>query len=476
MAAVTLFPAVTADQPGGLHLVLGLGDSSVQDFAFNLVLFIPIGITATLAVIRDRCLSLRLASGIVASAACLSYGLEAGQTLLPGRFPSLVDVGANTLGAIVGIGALQLWRTGRTFLLLASTVTFAVVISLLLVRAVRLNWNVDNPLMVGNEQTGDRPWIGRVWYVALLDTAVSTDELRDIMSPQQTGGSIPELPTGELIAAYDLTASGSCRDATQNLAALVWNDGRACVGDEEGARVGHDQWLRTAGSVAPLTERVRRTGQFTLLVRMASSSGRQVGPARIVSISASPDLRNMTLGQDNTDLVVRIRTPLTGLNGIRVPLVGTDAVMPGRVQLVAVTYDGSHLSLFVDGPEPAATVEFGPGLALAAQIVPGHMLPTMVRIMPIEKVYAVLVFAVLGSIAAWLLSQRGALLPSRDWLFLAVLVSTPLVLEALLHLMSGARLDWSRVALGLTSLLGAGAVFRLPWLRTRTAALQLNES
>lgn len=459
VVAVTLFPAVTAMPGGELNLIIGFGDSSPEDFAFNLILFVPLGVTAAATARTGG--SDRRWIGIVAGAALLSYMLEVMQTLLPGRFPSLLDVAANTVGATAGIGGFQLWRAGRTVFLLVSAVALAFVMSLLLARAARLNWNSEYPLVLGNEQTGDRPWMGRLWYVALLDKAASAADLHDIMTQPATAKSaLSRAGTGRVLALYDFTASEGCRDITQHLGALISSDGRRCVADGKGIRVGQDRWLRVSGSAASVSTSIRRTRQFTLVVRMASSSAHQVGPARIVTISASPDLRNLTLAQDNTDFVVRVRTPLTGVNGIRVPLIGSDEVIPGRAQVVAVTYDGARLSLFVDGLQPAAAVDFGPGLALAAQVVPANVFSNVVRLVPIEKIYALLVFATLGSTAAWLLSQRGTFLVGGHPLLFTGLLSTPLALEMLLHVVGGGRLDWARVALGVAALLAAVGAYR----------------
>jgi hypothetical protein len=466
VATATLFPVVTASRGGELHLVVGVGNSSLEDFIFNLLLFVPLGVSAA-ATFPIRISARARSIGIVVGAAAFSYVLEVTQTLLPGRFPSLLDVAANTLGAIAGIAGFHLWRAGRSGLLLASTVAAVFVMSLLLVQAARLNWNADYPLVIGNEQTGDRPWTGRLWYVAIMDRAMLGDDLGRLMTgPPTVQLAKSGAGRGKLLALYDWTAPSGCVDVTRHLGALISSDASPCAADGDGIRVGGDRWLRAAGSAASVSTAIRDTGQFTLVARIASSSAHQEGPARIVSISASPDLRNLTLAQDNTDLVVRVRTPLTGVNGVRVPLIATDVVVPGRAQVVAVTYDGSRLSLFVDRAEPVSVVEFGPGLALAAQIVPPNVFSKVVRVVPIEKVYAWIVFCGLGFTAAWLLSDRsGAPLSGHYPLLLAGLVSTPLVLEMLLHLTTGGRLDWARVALGVTSLLAAAAGFRFAFRR-----------
>ena len=55
--------------------------------------------------------------------------------------------------------------------------------------------------------------------------------------------------------------------------------------------------------------------QFTVMATVATNKTVQYGPARIISLSADPGHRNFTLGQEDDNLIFRIRTPFTGNNG-----------------------------------------------------------------------------------------------------------------------------------------------------------------
>jgi hypothetical protein len=65
------------------------------------------------------------------------------------------------------------------------------------------------------------------------------------------------------------------------------------------------QWL--ASAVA--------THHLDVVLRVRPASSQQYGPARIMTISFDRRLRNLTVGQDGADLIVRLRTPRTDLNG-----------------------------------------------------------------------------------------------------------------------------------------------------------------
>lgn len=88
-----------------------------------------------------------------------------------------------------------------------------------------------------------------------------------------------------------------------------------------------------------------RSHEFQVRLRVRSYSTAQSGPARIFTVSANPSLRNLTIGQEGLDLVVRLRTPDSTLNGtppLTIPRFFSDSgwrdlelrVEPGRLTLL----------------------------------------------------------------------------------------------------------------------------------------------
>ncbi len=80
-------------------------------------------------------------------------------------------------------------------------------------------------------------------------------------------------------------------------------------------------------------------------LEFAASSSLQSGPARIFSISKDKDFRNLTFGQEGSDLIIRVRRPSSNLNGIPsyvVPGVFENGgwhrvafkIRPGRIHIV----------------------------------------------------------------------------------------------------------------------------------------------
>lgn len=74
----------------------------------------------------------------------------------------------------------------------------------------------------------------------------------------------------------------------------------------------------------------------------------QKGPARIITFSSSAGSRNFTLGQEGDRLILRLRTPQTGENGVS-PEIELCRLAAGKPQHVAVTYTPGRLVCYLEG-------------------------------------------------------------------------------------------------------------------------------
>ena len=72
-----------------------------------------------------------------------------------------------------------------------------------------------------------------------------------------------------------------------------------------------------AGPPHDWLEAARAAETLALSVLVRSRSAVQSGPARILTMSWDTHMRNLTLAQENGDLVLRLRTQETDLNGLR---------------------------------------------------------------------------------------------------------------------------------------------------------------
>jgi hypothetical protein len=88
---------------------------------------------------------------------------------------------------------------------------------------------------------------------------------------------------------------------------------------------------------------------LTLEIWAATETVQQGGPARIVSYSIDKAFRNFTLGQERENLIVRLRTVNTDLNGTKHALIVEDVFHSDVPQHIAVTYDFSEQNVYVNG-------------------------------------------------------------------------------------------------------------------------------
>jgi len=109
---------------------------------------------------------------------------------------------------------------------------------------------------------------------------------------------------------------------------------------------------------ASLITAIQQVGQLTIEAWLSSARVEQTGPARIVSISRDTDSRNVTLSQDQSQFILRLRTSATDQQGwpeLRTP---EGTVVPGQLQHVVVTFDGQQAVFYVDGEHVSNTSHF----------------------------------------------------------------------------------------------------------------------
>lgn len=140
---------------------------------------------------------------------------------------------------------------------------------------------------------------------------------------------------------------------------LSWRAGEPANGLQArgAASVAKDGSLELSGGSFELTglaERLlaacRTSHALTVDVEFTAADTQQGGPARIVSFSVDPYRRNFTLGQERDRLVLRLRTPETGDNGMN-PETTLGTVVAGRRHHVTVRYVPGRLTCQMDGEE-----------------------------------------------------------------------------------------------------------------------------
>ena len=352
------------------------GPLSLRDVPLNVLLFVPLGfglggVLAARAATTDyrpqttnngRPSSVVRgpwsAPGLRVLLICLalSAALEATQLFLPEHVPSAADVIANGVGAMVGYGLYRAWDMGfgaavqryatarNLWLGLNIYALSAALLTGYLYRSARLsNWDTSFPLVVGNEAVGRREWSGRIEW---LSFTWPVDDSYAVSGEYQFTGEAPF----ELQARPEVT-----------LPPLVWREGPATEQGGQEVVIGPGEWLATEAAFSPFSGGARQENEFSIEFKAASADPTQRGPARIISLSADAERRNVTIGQERDALIIRLRTPAGGENGQKPELLVPGVFADGRQRQILVEYNAPQMWVTVDGQEYALSL--APGAA-----------------------------------------------------------------------------------------------------------------
>lgn len=448
----------------------GAGDA-VRDVVVNVLLFVPFGVGMA-ATSRNR---LRVTGRVVltvGTAAVLSLGVESLQMYLPSRDPSLRDVAANVAGAALGgllllgreaqvsaicgaVAALwwRLWLIDRPGRLLFIYLLGALLAAGSLQASTRLsNWSLAFPLLIGNEATGDRPWAGWIRELEISDKALSHRQ-----AAAAVGTRLDQLLPGSVVLSQHFPDSELQPAAMA--AGFAWQGPRRQLPapvSTPGLFVSRTRWLRSDEAGRLAGDALRRANQLTLKLACRAASVHQDGPARIISVSTDPYHRNLTIGQEGSALVVRLRTPMTGPNGREPELVKPHVFDRDVDRTILITYDGATLAAYVDGARHWSRLELTPGVVLVNSLSS----PNTLDLPGYTVLFLALVSGPAGILFALTLPRPRPLGPGA---VLAVAGFSLLLaggLDFVLVLVSGRPLSFSHVATGavLCSTAAIGAV------------------
>jgi hypothetical protein len=131
---------------------------------------------------------------------------------------------------------------------------------------------------------------------------------------------------------------------------------------KEGLTVKEPSLIRSEQAPKRLIDAIRKSHAVTLEAWITPADTDQSGPARIVTLSSSTSLRNLTLGQDKKRFEVRLRTTGADANGM--PSLATKGSPAGkRLTHVAFTRDAAGRSkIYIDG-KPMGAQDVGGDLS-----------------------------------------------------------------------------------------------------------------
>lgn len=424
--------------------------SSFQDQVNNVLLFMPLGFYTANFWQRLRVRLILQIMIVLLLSAGLSLTVETLQVFLPSRSPTPADIFNNTWGGCLGFLCFYFWNYQKlnntipkiksSSLRLANLnnvglmigyFSFILMMSLLWQSTTNLsNWDLNYPLVLGNELTGNRNWQGYISQVYITDTALSNSQAKQGLKDPNFFANLGN----SLLANYQLSGKCCYQDKTGNLPELLWQGKAIKTEVNQGVFFSSNQWLKTPTSVQKLSQRISQTSEFTLSAILATDNIQQTGYARIISISENSLRRNLTISQQGDSLELRLRTPLTGENGSDIQLMIPNVFKNKEFHQIIITYSRGRIKFYIDKLQQSYSINL-------LELIPFNQ----------KLFYYGLIFMPLGASLAILrfrffvennvrLSKRiivsGILLPS-------------IILEAILMTGNYKSLSWKNLCLGI---------------------------
>ncbi|MDE3108916.1 MAG: hypothetical protein KGL02_03145, partial [Acidobacteriota bacterium] len=223
------------------------------------------------------------------------------------------------------------------------------------------NWVRDSFLAVGDHASlyPAPPWQGRMLELDIWNRSLSSQLARRLTAQQPT-----EAGASDALAVYKFSGPAPFHDLEHFLPDLDWASQTPRTAD--GALFDGRTWLISAGGAPMLVSSVEGSGQFALRL-ICQPSKTSHTDATIVSVSSPSGTINMELGQYGSSLAFWFRNRLSTRRsrmGWNVPQV----FATNQTRNVLISFNGSVLSLYVDGREYSKHYELGPGVALARYV------------------------------------------------------------------------------------------------------------
>jgi VanZ family protein len=118
---------------------------------------------------------------------------------------------------------------------------------------------------------------------------------------------------------------------------------------ENGIAFNGSGMVATLSPIPEFCEKLKTGKGLTIEVWLSTANTTQSGPARIISYSLNTVLRNFTLGQQGKDLVIRLRTSKTDLNGMNPDLTVENVFNSSEPIQLVISYDFVYQTVFVNG-------------------------------------------------------------------------------------------------------------------------------
>jgi VanZ family protein len=422
--------------------------SSFQDVVNNILLFMPLGFSSTAFFQKIKIKTISKLFILVLISSGLSLTVEILQIFLPSRSPTPADLINNTIGGIVGIICFYIWHSPSFIYILSSLensnirnsvkritllffgyILLSFLISIPWQNTISLsNWHLNYSLLLGNERTGNKPWHGYISEFHIADKAISAKDVSELFDNKNYLKTIGDY----LIGSYQLTNKLSYQDATGKLPELLSQGQSPKIQNEKGVVLSSSHWLKTKIPATLLSERIRKTSQFTIITTVATADTTQTGPGRIISLSSNTLHRNFTLGQQGKDLDLRVRTPITGENGTGIKLSIPGVFATNDFHSLIITYSPGTLKVYVDKVQNLSSFNL-------LELIPKYQ----------RTFYYALTFIPLGICLTFLTILAKGKLSFYKFLLSGGIILPALIVETILVMNTGKSIDIANILLGI---------------------------
>ena len=166
------------------------------------------------------------------------------------------------------------------------------------------------------------------------------------------------------LAAYLFSGNLSFKDKKGFLPELTWTPSAPDVRDSGALNLNGKSWLASQQDVSNLIQTLQNANSFSIRV-VCTPAEVKGSDGRIISISNQDGLANLSLWQRDGNLVFWFRNPISVRRDQLLFLNIPDVFALDQPRDILVSYDGSNLSVYIDGKRDPRRYELTPGTPLA---------------------------------------------------------------------------------------------------------------
>ena len=209
-----------------------------------------------------------------------------------------------------------------------------------------MNWDSSYPLAVRNTPDDGRYWAGSVERIEIADQAVTSAQVEKVL----VSDNLREVLGDAVLASYVPRSEPlPTVDTTGHSPSLHWIESKQPYGDAQPPVGAVEHWMISDGPLENANAAIGRSSHFTLHIICTGGGEWFEQLHRIVAIASDYLHSNLIVGQEGYDLVLRLRTILTGDNGTNPASIIPNVFRYSGRHDIVVSYSDPTLDVYLDG-------------------------------------------------------------------------------------------------------------------------------